>query len=105
VIGDWVDQSAFVSWDLALAASTTFAVEIRYACPMESAGSRYGVGIEGGDELQGQVWNTGSWTSLSPWFALGRLHIPAGRSQLIVRAIELAEYAVMNLSAIRLVPV
>ena len=59
---------------------------------MESAGSRYGVGIQGGDELHGQVWNTGSWTSLSPWFPL-RLHVPAGRSRIIVRALELAEYA------------
>jgi hypothetical protein len=105
VIGDWLDLSAFVSWDLALATGRTYAAEIRYACPEETAGSRYGVGIEGVDELHGQVWNTGSWSSLSPWFPLGRLHAPAGRSRLIVRAIEMAGYAVMNLSAIRLVPV
>ena len=44
------------------------------------------------------------WTSLSPWLSLGRLRIPAGRSRLIVRAIEKASYAVMNLSGVRLAP-
>ena len=104
VIGYWTDQTAFVTWDLVLEAGGTYAVEIRYACPEESSGSRYGVGIEGADELQGQVWNTGSWASLSPWLPLGRLRIPAGRSRLIVRAIEKASDAVMNLSGVRLVP-
>jgi hypothetical protein len=105
MIGEWVDQSAFVSWNLALATGTTYAVEIRYACSPDSPGSRYGVGIEGADELYGQVWNTGSWPSLSPWLPLGRLHVPAGRSRLIVRAIEMIGYAVMNLGAVRLLPV
>jgi hypothetical protein len=104
VIGDWTDQTAFVTWDLLLAAGGTYSVEIRYACPEESSGSRYRVGIEGVDELQGHVWNTGSWASLSPWLPLGRLRISAGRSTLIVRAIEKASYAVMNLSGVRLVP-
>lgn len=104
VIGDWTDQTAFVTWDLGLAAGGTYSVEIRYACPEESSGSRYGVGIEGADELQGQVWNTGSWASVSPWLPLGRLRIPAGRSRLVVRAIEKASDAVMNLSGVRLVP-
>jgi len=105
IIGDWTDKNAFVTWDLVLPAGGTYAVEIRYGCPEESLGSRYGVGIEGADELRGQMWNTGSWTSLSPWLPLGRLRIPAGRSRLVVRAIESTSAAVMNLSGIRLVPV
>lgn len=104
VIGDWTDPSAFVTWDLLLAAGGTYSVEIRYACSEESYGSRYTVGIEGAGALQGQVWNTGSWASLSPWLPLGRLRIPAGRSTLIVRAIEKASDEVMSLSGIRLVP-
>jgi hypothetical protein len=98
------DQTVFVTWDLVLVAGGTYAVEIRYACPEESSGSRYAVGIEGADELQAQVWNTGGWASLSPWLPLGRLWIPAGRSRLVVRAIQKASDAVMNLSGIRLVP-
>jgi hypothetical protein len=104
VIGNWTDQTEFVTWDLALAKSESYVVEIRYGCPEESAGTRYRVGIRGADELQAGVWNTGGWASLSPWLALGRLHLPAGRSTLIVRATEKAAYAVMNLSGVRLVP-
>jgi hypothetical protein len=103
-IGDWTDPSAFVTWDLPLAEGGTYLLEIRYACPEASSGSRYAVGIQGGDELQGQVWNTGSWASLSPWLPLGRLRISGGRSTLIVRALEKTSDAVMTLSRIRLVP-
>ena len=58
----------------------------------------------GGDELLGQVWNTGGWESLSQWLRLGRLRVPAGRSRLIVRAIEKDTHTVMNLFGVRLVP-
>jgi hypothetical protein len=105
MIGDWTDQNAFVTWDIAPAAGGTYAVEIQYACPADSSGSRYGVSIEGADELRGQVWNTGSWVSLSTWLPLGRLRIPAGRSTLIVRVLEKTAAAVMNLSGVRLIPV
>jgi hypothetical protein len=106
VIGDWADPGAFVIWNVQLAAGGDYLVEIRYACPGESSGSQYSVGIQGADALQGRVWNTGSWVSPSPWFPLGRLRMPAGRSTLIVRAIEKAAdaEAVMNLSGVRLVP-
>jgi len=103
-IGNWTDQNAFVTWDIALTAGETYSVEIQYSCAADSSGSRYSVGIEGTDELRGQVWNTGGWTSLSTWLPLGRLRIPAGRSRLTVRAIQKTSYAVMNLSGVRLVP-
>jgi hypothetical protein len=82
----------------------TYSVEIRYGSPKDSSGSRYGVRIDGADELEGQVWNTGCWTSLSPWLPLGRLRIPAGRSTLTVRAIDKVAHAVMNLHGVRFVP-
>lgn len=105
VLGDWIDETAFVTWDLLLPDGGTYAVEIRYACSGESSGSRYRVGIVGAEELQGLVWNTGSWASPSPWLPLGRLRVPMGRSTLIVRAVEKSSHAVMNLSGVRLVPV
>jgi hypothetical protein len=104
VIGSWSDAGEFVAWDLELAVGGTYAVEIRYACPPEFSGSSYRVGIAGGDELQGRVWHTGAWTSLSPWLPLGRIRVPAGGSTLIVRATEKASDFVMNLSGVRLVP-
>jgi hypothetical protein len=104
MIVDWIDQDAFVTWDVVLTAGSTYSAEIRYACNEESSGSRYGVGICGGDELLGQVWNTGGWESPSQWLRLGQLHVPAGRSRLIVRAVEKDAHTVMNLFGVRLVP-
>ena len=102
VIGSWTDAGEYVSWDLQIADGGIYAVEIRYACPPEFSGSRYCVGIAGGDELWGRVWHTGSWTSISPWLSLGRIRIPAGRSTVVVRATEKAAEFVMNISAVRL---
>ena len=104
LVGHWSDPTEFVTWNLAPAAARTYSVEIRYACSDEAAGSRYRVGLTGGDQLEGQVWNTGSWVSLSPWLPLGRISIPAGSGKLAVRSVGKAAGAVMNLSAVRLVP-
>jgi hypothetical protein len=104
MIGDWTDRDAFVTWDVVVATGGTYMVEIRYACPEDSSGTRYAVGLGGSDELRAQVWATGGWNSLSPWIRLGRLRIPAGRSSLIVRAIEKDAHAVMNLGGVRLLP-
>jgi len=105
VIADWTDAGAFVTWEVVVPAARTYSVEIRYGCTEESSGSRYGVRIDGAEEIQGQVWATGCWTSLSPWLPLGRLRIPAGRRTLAVRAIDKAAHAVMNLHGVRLAPV
>ena len=101
-IVDWFDPAAFVTWELVLPTAGTYSVEIRYGSCDE--GSRYGVSVDGADEVQGQVRYTGSWMSPSPWLPLGRLRIPAGRSTLTVRAIDKVGHAVMNLHGIRVVP-
>src|SRR5262249_37944951 len=103
VIADWFDTAAFVTWEVVLPTAGTYAVEIRYGSPEESSGSRYGVGVDGAEELQGKVWNTGGWTSLSPWLPLGRLRTSAGRKKITVRAIDRVGHAVMNLHGVRVV--
>jgi hypothetical protein len=104
MIVDWIDQDAFVTWDVVLTAGSTYSAEIRYACNEDSSGSRYGVGICGGDELLGQVWSTGGSESLSQWLRVGLLRVPAGRNRLMVRTIEKHPHSVMNLFGVRLVP-
>jgi hypothetical protein len=78
--------------------------EIRLACPSESAGSVYTVGLEGEPTLTATVEATGDWTQFSGWRALGTLHIPAGRHTLAVRIVSMPAYAAMNLASVRLVP-
>ncbi len=104
MISHWTDPAESVAWNLQLPADGSYLVDIRYACPSKSSGSRYCVSIEGAGEFEGRVWSTGGWTALSPWMPLGQLRIPAGRSTLVLRAIEKASDAIMNLSAVRLMP-
>jgi hypothetical protein len=103
LIGDWFDPAAFVTWDIALPVAGTYAVEIRYGAPEDSSGRRFGIRIDGGGDLEGRIWNTGSWTSLSPWLPLGRLHVPAGHRTLAVHAAGHVALA-MNLQGLRLIP-
>lgn len=102
VLIDWTDPAEHAAWDLHVAEGGTYAVEIRYACPDESAGSTYTVGVRSGEELIATVWNTGAWTSTSPWLPLGRIELAPGPNTLSVRAHNLVGIAVMNLSGVRL---
>jgi len=102
VVGNWTEAADSVTWDVVVPEGGWYAVEIRYACPEESAGSAYRVGMQAADELQAVVWNTGAWASLSPWLALGRLHIAAGHATVRLRAQTNVGHAVMNVAGIRL---
>jgi hypothetical protein len=103
-IGYWTDPNDHVSWELAVPETLRARVEVRYACAEECAGSRYRVGVEGGDAVEGTVHCTGSWATFSPWLALGEIRVPRGRSRLTVRVRHMPSLATMNLQAVRLVP-
>lgn len=102
VLIDWTDPAEHPEWDLHVAEGGTYAVEIRYACPEESAGSTYTVGVGPAEQLIAVVRDTGAWTSTSPWLPLGRLALAPGTGTVSVRARHLAGLAVMNLSGVRL---
>jgi SAM-dependent methyltransferase len=103
-IGYWTDPDDHVSWELAVPETLRVRVEVRYACAEGCAGSRYRVGVEGGEAVEGTVHCTGSWATFSPWLALGEIRVPGGRSRLKVRVRHMPSLAVMNLQAVRLVP-
>jgi hypothetical protein len=102
VLIDWTDPAEHPAWELHLAEGGRYAVEIKYACPEESAGSTYTVGVGPGDELIATVRNTGAWTNTSPWLPLGRIALAPGTNTLSVRARDLVGLAVMNLNGVRL---
>jgi hypothetical protein len=103
VIG-WIDPTDFATWEVVLAEAGVYGVEIRYGCAAYLAGTEYRVGLPGGEELQAVVWDTGGPTALSPWLALGRLNLPAGRTTLRVRSLDTTKCFVMTLGALRLAP-
>jgi SAM-dependent methyltransferase len=103
-IGYWTDPEDHVSWELAVPETLQARVEVRYACAEGCAGSRYRIGVERGEAVEGTVHSTGSWAAFSPWLALGEIRVPRGRSRLTVRVRDMPSLALMNLQAVRLIP-
>jgi len=105
VIDGWTDVQAFVRWPLDLPVAGAWSVEVRYAGTDPSVAGRYELGVEGRPALQGRVWSTCSALTLSPWMPVGRLELPAGRSQLTLRPFRMGDGPLMVLQAVRLLPV
>jgi len=103
-IGYWTNANDYVTWTFRTPKAGTYRVEITYACPDESAGSRFTVGLERGPALEGLVRSTGFWTSFRTE-ALGQMDIGAGRHTLAVKVLQMPRGAVMNLREVRLIPV
>jgi hypothetical protein len=104
-IGYWTDRRDYVTWDLSVPGPARYHVEACHACPDDVSGSTYRVGIEGGAAVAATVTPTGAWTSYSGWRPLGTLDLTEGRHTLAVRVVDMRAGALMNLSAVRLVPV
>ncbi len=102
-VGFWTNPADWAAWEMAVKQPGTFRVEVTYACPDASAGSRYTVDV-GGEKLSGTVEATGSWTAFKT-VELGRIRIvEAGKHALAVRAQSLAGEGVMNLRSVALKP-
>lgn len=103
-IGFWTSASDYVTWNVSVPARGRYRVIVTYACPPENAGSRFTVGVEGRQRLEGTVESTGSWSTFRD-FVLGEMTVPAGKHTLSVRVVEMPRGAVMNLQKVTLEPV
>ena len=103
-IGYWVSPEDYVTWFCDIPAAGRYTVSVCYACPDDTAGSRFSVGIANGPTLRGIVQKTGDWGKFKE-FTLGDMWLPAGRQTLEVRPIEIYAGALMNLKSVRLTPV
>ncbi len=102
-IGNWVEEDAWVQWDLEFAAPGTYEVEIYFGCEPRSSGSTYRV-IVGDQEVTGTITSTGHWDTYDRR-SLGEIHIDRpGKASLEVRPVAKPGQAVMNLRSITLRP-
>ena len=105
-IGYWFDPAATASWPIGIGGGQEgeFRVEVELACADAAAGSRVRLEIEGGAGVaQFTVPATGGWQSYRTVEA-GRVTMPVGSHKAVLRALSKPGEAVVNVRAIRLVP-
>lgn len=102
-IGFWTDVKDTVSWEFE-AQRGEVELELEYACADDSAGSEFVVEI-GGQTVKGKVEATGGWDKFRR-VRLGKVAlVVGGKSRVTVRAINKPKLGVMNLRAVRLLPI
>jgi alpha-L-fucosidase len=106
-IGYWLDPAATASWPVGIGAAQEgeYRVELELACADAAAGSRMRFEVEGGAGVsEFTVPATGGWQSYRT-IEVGRTSLPLGSHTAVLRALSRAGEAVVNVRAIRLVPV
>ncbi|MGC8667133.1 MAG: alpha-L-fucosidase [Chthonomonadales bacterium] len=103
-IGFWTHPEDFVTWTVDAPTGGRYDVVLEWAAPEDNAGSRFNLGVEGGERLHGTVEATGTWTDFKK-AKIGILSLPRGRCTFSVRVEAMPRGAVMNLKSITLVPV
>ena len=99
-IGVWVNVDDYVSWDFSVKKAGDYLVEITTGCAPGQEGSTYAVEV-GDAKLIGTVCETGNWRTFTIEQA-GTLHLESGPQTLIVRPVEIANNALMNIKRITL---
>lgn len=99
-IGFWVNPADYVSWDFSVKHPGDYLVEMTLGCAPGQEGSTYAVEV-GDAKLTGKVRTTGNWRTFTIE-QLGILKLENGQQTLIVRPIEIAKGALMNIKRIEL---
>jgi alpha-L-fucosidase len=102
-IGYWLDPAASATWPITGQRAGKYRVVAELACKSESAGARVSLDC-GGSRVDFTVEGTGGWQDYRE-FELGVLDVPVGSQSVSLRAASKPGEAVVNVRAIRLVPV
>jgi len=98
-IGFWIDKNDYVFWPITVKAEGDYSVEVTYACEDGSAGSEFTVGISEAANVSGKIDGTGAWNKFKA-VSLGKIHLPAGKQTLAVKATSMPRGAMMNLKEV-----
>lgn len=102
-IGYWQSQDDFVRWRLELSHAEDFEVWLDWACHDSSAGNSFQLQA-GSSWIDRTVLSTGGWDRYCQ-VNLGRIALPAGQSEIIVRPTSTVRGALLDLRSLRFVPV
>ncbi|MBM3991165.1 MAG: hypothetical protein FJ298_09170 [Planctomycetes bacterium] len=101
-LGYWLDASAFAAWPVAVEEAGGYRVVAELACKDDSAGSKLSLDC-GASRFEFEAPATGAWQQYRE-LELGTLTLPAGRSEVALRALTKTGEAVVNVRSLRLVP-
>jgi putative membrane-bound dehydrogenase-like protein len=102
-LGYWSSADDRAVWNVELARSGTYAVEFEWACDGSVKGNPWQIATAG-ETISGRVESTGNWNTYRRAM-VGELSLPAGKQQIEMRAGSKPQGALIDLKAIRLIPV
>ncbi|MHC4876878.1 MAG: neutral/alkaline non-lysosomal ceramidase N-terminal domain-containing protein [Planctomycetota bacterium] len=102
-LGWWSSTDDYAVWTIETKQSGFYRVELEYACDDSTSGGaiRFSTGTR---LLTARVAGTGTWDNYRTWSA-GAIDLRRGRQQLTVSALAKPPHALIDLKAIRLIPV
>ncbi len=103
-LGWWTSEKDRAQWTVVLDRPGTYQVEWEYSVAPDAAGNAWQLTVNGVKALGGKVESTGGWETFATR-QLGRLDLPAADNQIILRSEGPVKKALLDLRAIRLVPV
>ncbi len=100
-VGYWTKASDTVEWHVQPKKAGRFRVELEFACD-RNAGGEFTIAF-GAEQVRGKIEPTGGWKAYRK-IDLGVVNLPAAKTKVVVRPGTFT-FALMNLRAIRLIPV
>lgn len=101
-LGWWMTETDRAVWDIEVAQSGVYDVQIEYACDPASSGNHFQLRI-GGQVLRGQVKATASWEEYRRSSA-GTMELTSGPAELVLRSDGPLRSALFDVRHVRLVP-
>ena len=102
-LGYWSSPDDHAVWQIEIARPGAYKVSLDYACDDSTAGQSVAVEV-GGQRLIARVPGTGNWDTYRP-LAVGPLELTAGKHELVVHPDGPLHGPLLDLKAVRLVPV
>ena len=103
-VGYWLDAKDSASWNVD--GGGDLAISLEYACPNDAAGSEIEIDVDGKDVgVRGTIASTGGWDAYRTLSLQRGFNLTAGPHTVRLLVRSKPRYAVMNLRAIRLLPV
>jgi putative heme-binding domain-containing protein len=101
-LGYWMSEDDHATWSIEITKAGEYQVWIDYACDDSTAGNSLTVAV-GNAQVTGKIVGTGTWDTYIER-AIGQMHLPAGRHELVVRPAGPPQGAVIDLKSVRLYP-